>query len=310
MGEAKAAEYFLKMIMPDDAKPRNCPCPSPGWVFIQGHFVPEAEATVSVFDRSFRYGDGLFETLRVYGGTPYALEQHVDRLLRGCEFLRITMPYNLSELKALAQELIRRNQMPESILRLQLSRGAGRRGYAPHGDESPLLVMTLSDAPVVDKSNPARWRLITSSLRLPMRDPLSAFKTCSKLVHVLASDEAQRRNAQDALLLNTDEDAAETTSANLFWIKNGNFCTPPLTSGALPGVTRALVISLCLQLGVGYCECRVTPKDLLRADGVFLTQSVREIVEVTHLDDIPLPRSPWVKLLSDAYYEARVRAMG
>jgi aminodeoxychorismate lyase len=277
---------------------------------LDGQFVLETEARVSVFDRCFRYGDGLFETLRVYGGTPFAYEQHLDRLQHGCEFLRIRLPYDFGELKTLALELIRRNQMPEAVLRLQLSRGTGQRGYAPTGNESPLLVMTLDDTPAIENTSPARWRLITGSLRLPMHDPLAAFKTCSKLAHVLASAEARERNAQDALLLNTDGDVVETTGANLFWIKDRVVCTPPLTCGALPGVTRALVINLCSKLGLDLCEHKTSLDDLLRADAVFLTQSVREIVEVTHLDDIAVRQSPLVKALSQAYHELRVQAVG
>lgn len=296
--------------MPNEAELRACPCPSPRWIFIHDQFVSEAGARVSVFDRSFRYGDGLFETLRVYGGIPFAFEQHLDRLQRGCEFLRIRLPYNVRKLNKLALELIRQNQMPEAVLRLQVSRGVGQRGYAPAGDESPLLVMTLDHAPAIEKSNPTRWRLITSSLRLPMHDPLSSFKTCSKLLHVLASAEARERNAQDALLLNTDGDVVETTNANLFWIKDRVVCTPPLTCGALPGVTRALVINLCSKSRLDLCEHKTSLNDLLRADAVFVTQSVREIVEVTHLDDIALRQSPLVKALSQAYCESRVRTVG
>ena len=297
--------------MPNQTKLRARPCPSPPrWVYLDGQFVLQAAARVSVFDRCFRYGDGLFETLRVYGGKPFAYEQHLDRLRRGCEFLRIRLPYDFGELKTLALELIRRNQMPEAVLRLHLSRGSGHRGYAPVGDESPLLVMTLDEAPAIENASPARWRLVTASLRLPMRDPLAAFKTCSKLVHVLASAEARERNAQDALFLNTDGDVVETTGANLFWIKDHLVCTPPLTCGALPGITRALVINLCSKLGLDHCEHNTSLDDLLSADAVFLTQSVREIVEVTHLDDIAVRQSPLVKALSQTYHELLVRTFG
>jgi len=300
---------FLEDNMSNPAPNPPGSIPAPRWVFIHGQFVPEAEATVSIFDRSFRYGDGLFETLRVYGGIPFAYEQHLDRLERGAEFLHIQLPYKIRELKHLTVELIRRNQMPEAVLRMQLSRGAGRRGYAPAGDESPLLVMTIDEAPTVEKTTPARWQLIISSLRVPGRDPLSAFKTCSKLVHVLASAEALERSAQDALLLNEDGEVVETTSANLFWIKEGVVHTPPLTSGALPGVTRAFVPDLCSNLGVGYCERNATPGCLLQADGIFLTQSVREFIEVTRMEDITVPSSKLVNALRQAYHEARDRVM-
>ena len=200
--------------------------------------------------------------------------------------------------------------MSETVLRLQLSRGTGKRGYAPAGDESPLLVMTLDEAPMLDAGSPARWQLITSSLRLPVNDPLSGFKTCNQLIYVLAAVGARERSAQDALLLNADGCVVETTGANLFWIQDGVVCTPPLTSGALPGVTRAWVVNLCSKLGVGSCERNGSRDDLLRADGVFLTQSVWEIIEVTHLDDIAVRLAPFVETLRQAYREACVGASG
>lgn len=296
--------------MQEDSELQVAGCTPPKkWVLVNEQFVLEADAKVSIFDRSFRYGDGLFETLRVYGGVPFAWEQHLERLRHGSEFLRIGLPFKAGELRHLAGELIRRNQMSEAVLRLQLSRGAGRRGYAPSGDESPLLVMTLDEAPPVDAHPPARWQLITSSLRLPVNDPLSKLKTCNKLTHVLAAAGAQERGAQDALLLNTDGCVVETTCANLFWIQDGVVCTPPLVSGALPGVTRAWMINLCSKLGVGCRERNAAREDLLHAGGVFLTQSVREIIDVTRLDDGVLRMHPLVGTLRQAYREARVGAL-
>lgn len=271
--------------------------------------MPESEATVPVFDRCFRYGDGLFETLRVYGGVPFGFELHLERLKRGAEFLRIRMPYLPSQLKELAMELIHKNSLPEAVLRIQLSRGVGRRGYTPSSEENPFLVMTIDSLPVIVKSDDLSYRLITSPLRLPLRDPLSAFKTCNKLVHILAAAEAHEQNAQDALFLNASGDVVETTCANIFWIKDHVISTPPLSSGALPGVTRALIMGLCSKLGVDHRECNAAPDDLLRADGVFLTQSVREIIKVTQLDESPLPSSPLLESMLHAYQELRCQGL-
>ena len=297
--------------MQQDSGFQAADCPPPKkWVLINDRFVLEADAKVPVFDRSFRYGDGLFETLRVYGGRPFAWEQHAERLQRGSEFLRIGLAFSASELRHLALELIRRNQMPEAVLRLQVSRGSGRRGYAPAGDECPLLVMTLGGAPVLDEGAPVRWQLITSSLRLPENDVLSGFKTCNQLMHVLAAAEARERSAQDAMLLNANGCVVETTCANLFWIQDGVVCTPPLTSGALPGVTRAWVINVGAELGVEVCERNVSRADLLRANGVFLTQSVWEIIEVTRVDETVLPLAPFVGTLRQAYRKACLSTAG
>jgi para-aminobenzoate synthetase component I len=299
-----------KTRTPSRRASKTTPCSPTRWVFFDGQLVPECEAKVSVFDRSFRYGDGLFETLRVYGGRPFAWEQHLDRLRRGAEFLRIRLPFDAAELRCATLELVRRNQMPEAVLRIHLSRGSGRRGYAPAGDESPLLVMSLGEAPAVAEATPPRWRLITSSQRLPMNDLLSAFKTCCQLAHVLACAEARERGAQDALLLNAVGNVVETTSANLFWIQDDLVCTPPLSSGALPGITRAWVIGVCSTLGVKSCERNISGAGLLRTDGVFLTQSVSEIVEVSHVDAIPMRPSDFTKTVRQAYRKECLGAVG
>src|SRR5207249_1727258 len=145
-------------------------------VFLNGHFVPEEKAVVSVFDRSFLYGDGLFETLRVYGGKPFCWPQHLERLQRGAEFLNLRLPFGPAALEQFAMQLIHRNQMPDSLLRISLSRGVGPRGYSPKGANQPVLVMSLRPAPPPDLQNPPQWRLLTSSVRLPAREPLAQFK--------------------------------------------------------------------------------------------------------------------------------------
>src|SRR5688572_5823469 len=106
-------------------------------VFLNGKFVPEQEAVISVFDRGFLLGDGLFETLRVYGGVPFRWDDHQRRLQQGAEFLKLKLPFSAGQFLNAAHELIQRNRMPESLLRLTVSRGVGPRGYSPKGAEQP-----------------------------------------------------------------------------------------------------------------------------------------------------------------------------
>jgi branched-subunit amino acid aminotransferase/4-amino-4-deoxychorismate lyase len=117
-------------------------------VFLDGQFVPEKEARVSIFDRGFLYGDGLFETLRIYGGKPFRWEDHLERLSRGAEFLKIAVSFSSDALREKCHELIERNKMPDSVLRLTLTRGIGERGYSPKGADKPTLAMTLHPAPL------------------------------------------------------------------------------------------------------------------------------------------------------------------
>src|SRR5690242_10966358 len=109
-------------------------------VFLNGQFVPEERAVVSVFDRSFLYGDGLFETLRVLNARLFRWSQHVDRLQRGADYLRMWLPFSPGTLETAALELVKVNQMPDALLRLSLSRGVGKRGYSPAGADQPVLV--------------------------------------------------------------------------------------------------------------------------------------------------------------------------
>ena len=278
-------------------------------VFLNGRLVPQAAATVSVFDRGFLYGDGLFETIRVYGGRPFRWGQHCERLRRGAEFLKIHLPYSPGELGWFAQRLIERNQLPESLLRITLSRGVGPRGYSPIGADSPTLVMMMHPAPPVDPQNPPRWRLVTSSFRVPAKERLAAFKSCNKLAQILARAEAGAVGADEALLLNTDGEIAEAASSNLFWLEGGTVCTTPLSAGILAGVTRALVLELCATLSLPCREKRLKPAALKKVSGVFVTLSTLEVVEITRLDGFPLRRSKHVGLIRRAYREAVRRGM-
>lgn len=276
-------------------------------VFLNGRFVPEAEAVVSVFDRSFLYGDGLFETLRVHGGRPFAWTEHMARLERGAEYLRLRVPFTREQLREFAGQLITLNQMPEAVLRLTLSRGIGPRGYSTRGADQPVLVMTLHSPPAIDPLHPPQWRLITASVRLPAGEALAQFKTCNKLPQILARTEAEEAGADEALLLNTDGVVAEAASSNLFWIANGAVCTPPLEVGALAGVTRGVVLEICRELGLTVREAAARPDELRRAEGVFLTLSTLGVVEAVVLDGVELARSPLVEIIRAAH-EAKVRA--
>jgi branched-chain amino acid aminotransferase len=159
-------------------------------------------------------------------------------------------------------------------------------------------------------NQPPAWRLASSSVRVMAGDPLAAVKTCSKAAHVAARAEAEARGCDEALLLNHHGHLAETAGANLFWVERDRVCTPPLSAGVLPGITRAVVLELCPHLGLPVVECNGTPETLLQARGVFLTLSTRGIVSVTQLDDRPLSSSPWVGRLQAAYQEVLDRETG
>src|ERR1041384_2814705 len=114
-------------------------------VFLNGQFVTEGHAVVSINDRGFMYGDGLFETMRVFNGKPFRMAQHLERMVRGANYLKIPMPFTPKELQHFAEQLIEKNKMPDSVLRVTLTRGPGERGYSPKNAGTPTVVMTLHE---------------------------------------------------------------------------------------------------------------------------------------------------------------------
>lgn len=259
-------------------------------IFLNGQLLAEERAVVSVFDRGFLYGDGLFEAILIFNGRPFRWEQHLDRLERGCEFLKIKLPFSAEELRGFADELITRNKMPDALLRLTVSRGAGARGYSPRGADRPAVVMSLHAVPEAGAPIP-RWKLITSSYRLPANDPLAQFKTANKLPQILARAEADAAGADEALLQNTDGFVVEGTSSNLFWIKEDTVYSPPLSAGILPGVTRTVVLEVCQMLNLRASETNIRADDLRQMDGVFVSLTSKGVVEAASLDGKPMKSS-------------------
>jgi aminodeoxychorismate lyase len=270
-------------------------------IFINGRSVPEEEAVVSVLDRGFLYGDGLFETLRVVNGKPFRWHEHWARLQAGARFLKIALPYPADFLLGAAIQLVADNGLPDSLLRVTLTRGVGLRGYSPKGADRPTLTMTVHPTVLPATAPVPRWRVVTSSFRLAANEPLAQFKTCNKLPQILARAEADAAGADEAVLTNTEGCVVEGSSSNLFWIQNGQVCTPPLASGILPGVTRAAVLELCGSLGISVCESNIAAAELPRAQAVFFSLSSFGVVEAESLDGQALSQSPLVEVLRAAY---------
>jgi branched-subunit amino acid aminotransferase/4-amino-4-deoxychorismate lyase len=273
-------------------------------VLLNGTFVPEEQALISAFDRGFLYGDGLFEAVRVHARQPFRWSQHLTRLERGADFLRLPLPCAGRELRALAGELIQRNEIIEGVLRVSLSRGVGPRGYSLPRAPSPTLVMATYPAAAPDPNGPPGWRLRTASFRLFAGEPLAPFKTSDKLLQVLARAEAEAAGAEEALLLTSNGEVAEAAGSNVFWVRDGVVATTPLAGGILAGVTRALVLELCAALRIPWAEEFIEPAVLLGAEGVFLTLSSLGIVEALSLDGQRLQSSPRTRQLRQAYQEA------
>jgi branched-chain amino acid aminotransferase len=274
-------------------------------VFLNGVFLPEADAHISVNDRGFLLGDGLFETVRVLGGKSFRFAQHFERLARGAVFLKIKVPFAARELEKFATQLIAHNKMSDAILRVTLTRGPGGRGYAPDAESQPTIVMTLHTAQPSEKL--VEWNLITSSFRIPAGDALASFKTTSKILHVMARAEAIEKGADEALLINTNGEVAETAGGNLFWVYQDKICTVPTGRGVLPGVTRAIVLEICQALGLETSKRVIKPDALRNSSGIFVTQSALGIIPVATFDGEPVAASPLVDQIASAYNEMLAR---
>jgi branched-chain amino acid aminotransferase len=211
--------------------------------------------------------------------------------------------YSPEVLRQFVDELVEKNKMPDALLRMTLSRGVGVRGYSPKGAENPTVVMSLHLAPSHEANSLPRWKLITSSHRLPANEPLAQFKTCNKLAQILARAEADAAGADEALLLNTDGFVVEGASSNLFWIDGDTICTPPLASGILPGVTRAVVFELCRRLGVEIRETSMTVDQLRTVDGLFVSLSSYGVAEAVSLDNETCRQSPLPAQIYQAYWD-------
>lgn len=270
---------------------------------MNGEMVPAETAVVSVFDRSFLYGDGLFEGILIHKGVPFLWREHLQRLERGAKFLGIEMPYDARQLRQASLDLASRETWAQAFLRIHLSRGVGRRGYSPVGAKHPSLIISLHPIAADTFSQPCSWKLVTSSVCIPCSDPLSQHKTANKLPQILAKMEADNAGANEALIRNSQGHITEGSSSNLFWIRDGEVHTPPLATGALAGVTRQHVLSLCARLQLRASEANITPTQLVECDGAFLSLSSSGIVSVSHLEGRPLRQSPIVETLRAAYWQ-------
>ena len=279
------------------------PCPTlppvlnsfmPDLVFLNGSIVPEAEARVSIFDRGFLYGDGIFETVRVANGRLFNWGAHVHRFEHGLALLRVRCPFSPDSLQASAMELIQRSQMSRGLMRLCVSRGVGVRGYSTRGADQPTVAIMVypSDAP--PRSEPLRWSAHVSRQRLLSGQDVSRSKTASKLVQILARMEAEDAGADEALLLNERGEVIEASGCNFFWISGGRVYAPTLDAGALPGVAGQTVETVCERLRIPFLRSCLPLAELLKVDGAFLTTSSQGVVELIAVDRSDLARSPLV----------------
>jgi len=238
------------------------------------------EATVSVFDHGFTVGDGVFETVAVTGGRPFALGRHLARLGRSAAALGLVVPLTERALRAVVDDVVAAAGLPAARLRITVTGGVTPLGSG-RAEARPTLVVTAGPL--------APWPAETTAVTVPWprneRSPVAGAKTTSYAENVVALAEARKVGASEALMANTRGELCEGTGTNVFVARDGELLTPPLLSGCLPGVTRALV----LEVVPGADEETLPMAVLDEADEVLLTSSTRDIQPLVALDGRPLP---------------------
>jgi branched-chain amino acid aminotransferase len=255
------------------------------WIYLNGRFVPEQEAVVSVFDRGFLFGDGLFETVRAYSGNLFRLGQHLTRLADAADTLSIPLP-PVSTLAASLRETLSRNDLSDAILRLTVTRGIGAAWVDPATLTEPTCVI-VPRAPIIIP--PEKYAAGCSAVTV--RHDASCLpdanerkmKSLSFLNHVLAKMEAGRRGADEAIILRNGH-LTEATVSNLFWVSGSFLKTPALSTGILEGVTRGVVMELAGTARLTVQEGLYEIDDLSSADEAFLTNTGHELFPLTSID--------------------------
>jgi branched-chain amino acid aminotransferase len=282
--------------------------------YVDGKWTPAEEARISVLDHGLLYGDGVFEGIRVYGGVPFLLDEHLDRLAASARAIVLELPAGREEIAALCREAAQRAELDDGYLRLVVTRGAGALGVSPHTCARASLIVIAAPLTLYPAERYRDGvRLVTSSLRRSASDALPPqIKSLNYLTSVLASIEARRQGADEAVLLNAQGLIAECTADNLFLVSGGRVLTPAVASGALAGITRALVSRLLNEQGIECVESPLTPADAWTADELFLTGTGAEIVPVCEIDGRPLPLArpvtERVRAAFAAYVEESTRA--
>jgi branched-chain amino acid aminotransferase len=259
------------------------------WVWLNGARVRSDEASVSVFDRSFLMGDGLFETMRASRSRVFRIDRHLARLQAGAARLRLTLPWTTTELTHAIQETLAANGLGDAAVRLTVSRGIGSPGPGLAGADTPLVVVAVR----AFAGYPRHWydpgaTAVLSTVTKNERSPLCGLKCTSYAEHILARAEAGERQADEALLLNTRGHLVEASSANLFVVIEGILYTPDLGSGCLPGITRAAVLELARRADVPIREAHLFPSLRGGWDEAFLTNSLLGVAPLSQVEGSPI----------------------
>lgn len=269
-------------------------------IWLNGRLVAREQAHIDPADRGLLLADGLFETLRAYRGHVFKLEEHLQRMAEGAVELGIPLPLDPPNIAQAVRETLDANQLSDAAIRITLTRGPGQRGLLPPKDPRPTLI--VSAAPYHAPPSVDGFIAVTAKRARRNEKSLTArIKTLCYLDNVIAQTEAEEAGADEAIMLNNQDAIACGGRSNLFAVIDGALRTPALEDGALPGITRHAVLTLCKAEGTPVIEGAVTRSDLLAAAEMFVTNSLLEIMPVRRFDGGDLPVGPVTKRLAEAY---------
>jgi branched-chain amino acid aminotransferase len=255
-------------------------------VYIDGEFLPQEEAKISVFDHGLLYGDGVFEGIRSYQGRVFKLDEHLQRLYDSAKAIMLEIPISIEDMEEAVLETLRRNQLHDAYIRLVVTRGVGDLGLDP--DKCPVpTIFIIADKITLYPPNfyEDGLEIITVSVRRNYAEAISPrIKSLNYLNNILAKIEGKQAGVEEVLMLNAEGYVVECSGDNIFFLKNNVIVTPPTHLGILEGVTRNTVIDLARELGITVEEKVFTRHDLYTAEECFLTGTAAEVIPVVKID--------------------------
>ena len=255
-------------------------------IYIDGTLHEEAAAKISVFDHGLLYGDGVFEGIRFYNRRVFRLEEHIERLYASARSILLNIPLSPEEMIAAVQETCRANELDNGYIRLVVTRGTGPMGLSPYKcPKASVIIIAASIQLYSEEAYRTGLTMATCATRRPMHDILSPqVKSLNYLNNVMAKVEAMQAGAEEGIMLNERGLVAECTGDNVFVVRKGAITTPPISAGALDGITRSVVFEIAAELGIPMQASDLSRHDIYTADECFLTGTAAEVIAAVKYD--------------------------
>lgn len=257
-------------------------------VNVNGTISDAAHAVVSVFDHGFLYGEGVYETLRTYGATPFLFERHFRRLRQSADLIRLSLPCSEAELRERVAQTLRAAALPaEAYIRILVTRGVGDLTYDPIATPAPSVVVIVK-AHAEPPSSLYEQGVKVSLVSVVRNHPATVsplIKSNNLMNSALAMQEALRAGGVEAVMRNYRGEIAECSTANIFVVRDARVLTPSVEAGVLPGITREFLFELARRERVAMQEATLFDHDLYAAEELFLTSTTREVLPIVRVDD-------------------------